>query len=145
VDSARPDRRTTVDEVDAVLVEEDDEDDEGDRRTEPDVNPLTRRVSVRVRSGSNPFSIILASASAVIVSSCGDVVESRPFVRFEDRRFTTGRSLDDERRMSTLRGEEKLDLEDVVAGPDDAVPVRRAVASGDWGDVVRSVLRRTSF
>lgn len=47
---------------------------DGDRRTCAEVVPSTRRVTVRVKSGSNPFSIMRARASAVTVSD-GDVVE----------------------------------------------------------------------
>lgn len=93
---ARPDceRRMTAE----LDVEPDDDDDErvaplGERRTGDDVVPVVRRVTVRVRSGSKPCSIIRAKASAEIASSEPPVLDDRrmdaePFVLDERRTLT---------------------------------------------------------
>ena len=118
-----------VDEVPEAPAEEEDDEDDDDRLTAPEVKPFTRRVSVRVRSGSKPFSIIRAKASAVTVSSCDEVVASRPLARLEDRRVATDRLLDDDLRRKTERDEFASGLDDAGAAS--------AVADSDWSVGVR--------
>lgn len=65
----------------------------GERRTGDEVVPATRRVTVRVRSGSKPCSIIRARASAEIASSEPPELDDRrmdpdPFVLDERRTLT---------------------------------------------------------
>lgn len=67
----------------------------GDRRTGDDVVPAMRRVTVRVRSGSKPCSIMRARASAEIASS------EPP--EFADRRILPEVLVLDERRTLTER------------------------------------------
>ena len=81
----------------------------GERRTGDEVVPATRRVTVRVRSGSKPCSIIRAIASAEIASSEPPEFDERrmdpdPLV-LEERRTLTDRDAARELRLESLDGD----------------------------------------